>query len=149
MDYEKYNAIVAEHRDSLILIAIVILVFWLIGVLVIELYVRQKLGCRYFYIKRWKFSPTLVMLIPLIAVGVCLSIQIHQCNLDIRNESYDTYIGEVEHSASSVKIKDHFSVFVGKGFEMIPAGKHEGTCIYSHHAHVIVYWEESSGSAKP
>lgn len=144
MEYEKYNAIVLEHRNSLILIGVLVFTMCVVGMLVIEFYVRRELGCKYFYIKQWKFSPTFIMFIPLIVVIICFSIQIHKCNLDIRNELYDTYIGEVEYSSSSVKIKDNFSVFVGKGFEIIPKGKHIGKCVYSHNAHVIVYWEESA-----
>ena len=144
MEYEKYNAIVLEHRNSLILIGVLVIAFCIIGALVIEFYVRRKLGCRYFNIKKWRFSPTAIMLLLLIAAILCFSIQIHKCDLDVSNESYDVYIGEVEYSSSSVKIKDKFSVFVGKYFEIIPRGKHTGKCIYSHNAHVIVYWEELS-----
>lgn len=142
MEYEKYKEIVLEHRNSLIFIGILILAMCVIGILVIEFYVRRKLGCRYFHMKQWKFSPTSIMIIPLLATILVFSVQIHKCNLDIDNNLYDTYIGEVEYSSSSVKLKDEFSVYVGKGFELIPKGKHIGKCIYSHNAKVIVYWEE-------
>lgn len=142
MEYEKYNEIVLEHRNSLALIGGLVLAFCIIGILVIEFYVRRNLGCRYFHFKQWKIAPTLFMLIPLIATILYFSTQIYKCNLDIKNHSYDVYKGEIEYSSSSVKLKDKFSVFVGKGFELIPRGKHIGKCIYSHNAKVIVYWEE-------
>ncbi len=144
MEYDKFDKIVLEHRNSLVIIGMLILVMCIIGILVIEFYVRGKLGCRYFKIGRWKFSPTYIMLIPVLIAVLYFSIQIHQCNLDVNNHLYDTYVGEVEYSSSSVKIKDKFSVFMGKGFELIPQGKHYGRCIYSHNAKVIVSWEDLS-----
>ena len=144
VEYEKYKALVLDHRNSLILIGVLVFAICIIGIFVVEFYVRRKLGCRYFHIRHRKISPTLIMLIPLTAIILVFSIQIHQCNLDIDNNLYKTYIGEVEYSSSSVKLKDEFSVYVGKGFELIPKGKHRGKCIYSQNAKVIVYWEELS-----
>ena len=142
MDYNSFNQLVLDHRNSMIFIGILVLVFVLIGMFIVEFYVRRKLDCPYFEIGILKISPTLVMLIPLIFVLIYFPNKIQQCNYDIHNSSYETYIGEVEYSESSVKlIDDNISIFVGKGHEIVPSGKHYGKIIYSSKARVIVSYE--------
>ena len=68
MDYNRFNQIVVEHRNSMILIGIISLVFVLAALLVVEFYVRRNLDCPYFTIGKLRFSPTLLMLIPLIFI---------------------------------------------------------------------------------
>lgn len=141
MDYNHFNEIVIEHRDSMILIGIVALVFVLAALLVVEFYVRRELDCPYFTIGKLKFSPTLLMLIPLIFILVFFSIQIYQCNYDVTHTSYETYTGAVEYSESSIKLIDeNTTIFVGKGHEIVPRGSSYGTVVYSTKSHVVVFY---------
>ena len=85
------------------------------------------------------------MIIPLIVIVIWFSVEIHKCDVDLKQESYTEYIGRIEYSSSAVTFKDeNWYVFVGKGFERIPIGEHYGRCIYSSNSKVIVYWEELS-----
>lgn len=141
MDYNSFNQLVLDHRNSMIFIGILVLVFVLIGMFIVEFYVRRKLDCPYFEIGILKISPTLVMLIPLIFVLIYFPNKIQQCNYDIHNSSYETYIGEVEYSESSIKlIDDDVTIFVGKGHEIVPQGNSYGTVIYSTKSHVVVFY---------
>lgn len=142
MEYEFYNQLVVEHRNSMILIGILVFVFVVIGFFVVEFYVRKKLDCPYFNIGKLKFSPTLLMLIPLIFVLIYFPTKVYQCNYDINNFAYETYVGDLEYSESSVKLRDiNVTVFVGKGHEIIPKGSGYGMVVYSQEAHVVVYYE--------
>ena len=145
MDYRQFNSIVIEHRDSIIIIGIIILICIIICTLFIEFYVRYKLDCPYFEIGKFKFSPTLLMLIPFILVITYFPIRVSLCNYDVNNLSYETYIGEVEYSESSIKLIDaNISIFVGKGHEIVPQGNHYGMVIYSTKSHVVVLYEPRS-----
>lgn len=142
MEYELFSKTVIQHRNSMILIGILVLVFVIVGTLIVEFYVRRELDCPYFKIKNIRFSPTLLMALPIIFTLIYFPIEIYKCNYDIQYSSYEEYIGEVEYSSSSVKLKNcNLSVFVGKGHEIIPLGKHYGKVIYSTKANVIVYYE--------
>ena len=141
MDYNRFNQIVIEHRNSMISIGIVSLVFVLAALLVVEFYVRRNLECPYFTIGKLRFSPTLLMLIPLIFILIFFPIQIYQCNYDVTYTSYETYNGPVEYSESSIKlIDDDVTIFVGKGHEIVPQGNSYGTVIYSTKSHVVVFY---------
>ena len=142
MDYEIFNQTVIEHKNMLILIGILVLLFTIVGVLVIEFYVRRFLDCQFFEIGKLKFSPTLLMIIPVAFVLLFFPIKIFECNKDIKETAYVEYIGQIEYSESSVKlIDDALSIFVGKGYEKIPKGTSNGKVIYSKRAKVIVYYE--------
>lgn len=142
MDYNHFNQIVIEHRNSMILIGIVSLVFVITALLVVEFYVRRELDCSYFSIGKIKFSPTLLMLIPLIFVFIFFPIQIYQCNYDVAHSSYETYTGSVKYSESSVKLIDEdISIFVGKGHEIVPEGESYGMVVYSTKSHVVVFYK--------
>lgn len=143
MNYQLFNKTVTEHRNSLILIGVIVFIFAIIGVFVVEFYVRRELDCKYFEIKNFKIAPTILMVIPIIAILVYFPVKIVQCNRDVKNLAYEEYIGEVEYSSSSVKFHDaDFSVFVGKGHEIVPAGKHYGKVVFSRESRVIVYYEQ-------
>lgn len=143
MEYELFNQYIVAHRNSIIIIGVLILIFAIIGVLVVELYVRRELGCMFFKVKNCKISPTLLMIVPIIMIFIYFPLEIYKCNYDIQNCSYEEYIGEVEYSSSSVKFNNpKWSVFVGKGHEIVPAGKHYGKVVYSTKAKVIVSYEE-------
>lgn len=145
MKYEEFNRIVTEHRNSIIIIGIIVLVMCLVAIIIVEFYVRRHLDCKFFTIRSIKFSPTLLMIIPLIAIVIYFPIEINKCNVDLNQELYTEYVGQIEYSSSSVKFKDeNFTVFVGKGFELIPRGENYGRCIYSSNSKVIVYWEKLS-----
>lgn len=145
MEYDRFNQLVAEHRNSMVFIGVSILVFVAIGFLVVEFYVRRELDCPFFNIGKLRFSPTLLMGIPLIFVLIYFPIKVHQCNYDINNLNYETYVGEVEYSESSVKLMDNgISIFVGKGHGIIPQGNGYGKLIYSQKSHVVVYYEPIS-----
>ena len=147
MDYNRFNQIVIEHRNSMILIGIVSLVFVLAALLVVEFYVRRNLGCPYFAIGKFRFSPTLLMVIPLIFILVFLPVQIYQCNYDVTHTSYETYTGSVEYSESSIKLIDEdITIFVGKGHEIVPQGNSYGTIIYSTKSHVVVFYSSDDQS---
>ena len=142
MDYESFNQIIVAHRNSIIFIGISVLIFVIIGIVAVEIYVRGNLNFQYIKFNKLKFSPTLLMLIPLILVIVYFPIKIYQCNYDIDNLSYESYVGEVEYSESSVKlVDDKLSVFVGKYHEIVPRGITYGLVIYSEKSHVIVFYE--------
>ena len=129
----------------MMLIGIVSLVFVLIALLVVEFYVRRELDCPYFAIGKIKFSPTLLMLIPLIFVLVFFPIRIYQCNYDVAHTSYATYTGPIEYSESSVKLRDEdITIFVGKGHEIVPNGESYGTVVYSTKSHVIVFYKSDN-----
>lgn len=147
MDYNRFNQIVIEHRNSMILIGIVSLVFVLAALLVVEFYVRRNLDCPYFAIGKFRFSPTLLMVIPLIFILVFFSVQIYQCNYDVTHTSYETYNGSVEYSESSIKLIDEdITIFVGKGHEIVPQGNSYGTVIYSTKSHVVVFYSSDDQS---
>lgn len=142
MDYESFNQIIVAHRNSIIFIGISVFIFVIIGIVAVEIYVRGNLNFQYIKFNKLKFSPTLLMLIPLILVIVYFPIKIYQCNYDIDNLSYESYVGEVEYSESSVKlVDDKLSVFVGKYHEIVPRGITYGLVIYSEKSHVIVFYE--------
>lgn len=142
MEYDHFNRIVSEHKNSMILIGILVLLFVIIGLLVIEFYVRRKLDCPYFTIGKIRFSPTLLMLIPLFFVIVYFPVKISQCNYDINNSAYESYTGIVEYSESSIKLTDEdITIFVGKGHEIVPQGINYGTVLYSQKARVVVFYQ--------
>ena len=142
MEYSRFNQLVVEHRNSMILIGAVVLACVVVGLLVVEFYVRRKLDCPYINIGKLKFSPTWLMLIPLLLTLIYFPMKVCQCNHDINNSAYETYVGNVEYSESSVKLVDEsISFFVGKGHEIVPPGKGYGKVIYSRKSRVIVYYE--------
>lgn len=142
MDSCQFNNIVLEHRNSMLVIGCVILVVGIVAVLVVELYVRGVLECKYLQFQRYKVSPTLLMLIPIAAVLIYFSIVVINCNADIANNSYVTYIGVCEYESESVElVGEKVTIYVGKGHEIVPRGTNYGKCIYSKHSKVIVYWE--------
>ena len=148
MDYSSFSQIVVNHRNSIILIGILVLLFIIVGLFVVELYVRRKLECPYFSLGKLKFSPTLLMLIPLIFAFVFFPVKIYQCNYDLKHNAYETYVGFVEYSESSVKLTDkNTSIFVGKGHEIVPDGKNYGKVVYSTKSHVIVFFESGNKSS--
>lgn len=141
MDYELFNQTVIEHKNMLILFAILTLIFIIFGALVIEFYVRRSLDCQFFKIGKLKFSPTLLMIIPIVFVVLLYSIKIYQCNKDIKEAAYLEYVGTIEYSGPSVKLTDNdLSIFVGKGYEKVPRGISIGKVIYSKRSKVIVYY---------
>ena len=147
MDYNRFNQIVVEHRNSMILIGIISLVFVLVALLVVEFYVRRKLDCPYFTIGKLRFSPTLLMLIPLIFILIFFPVKIYQCNYDVTYASYETYTGTVEYSESSIKLIDEgITIFVGKGHEIIPQGNSHGTVVYSTKSKVVVFYVSDNRS---
>ena len=142
MDYDVFNQLVNQHKNSMILIGILVLIFVIIGFFVVEFYVRQALECQYFEFGKMKISPTLLMIIPLMFVVIYFPIKVYECDYDINNMSYEIYVGEVEYSESSVKLRDEgISIFVGKGHEICPRGINYGKVVYSSKSHVIVYFE--------
>lgn len=142
MDFELFNKNVIEHRNSLILIGLLVLIFAIIGAIVVEVYVRKASDCEYFEIGKFKFSPTILMLALICAIITVFSIKIVQCNLDINGNLYEEYIGKVDYSSSTVKFCDTgFSVFVGKGHEIIPPGISYGKVVISKYANVIVQYK--------
>ena len=86
MDYELFNKSVIEYRNTMFLIGVLVLFFVIIGVLVVELFVRGTLDCRFFEIGKIKFSPTLLMIIPVISVLIFFSI----CRILWTGSYYDT-----------------------------------------------------------
>ena len=143
MNYELFNQTVIEYRNTLILIGVLVLLFTIIGVLVIELYVRRSLECQFFEIGKLKFPPTLLMIIPIIFILIFFPTKIQQCNKDIEETAYVEYVGRVKYSESSVKLTDvDLSFFVGKGHEKVPQGTNDGKVIYSKRSKVIVYYEQ-------
>lgn len=143
MDYELFNKTVIEHRNTMILIGIVVLLFAIIGALVIEFYVRRTLDCRFFEIGRFKFSPTLLMIIPIIFILIFFPTKLYQCNMDVEETTYMEYVGQIKYLESSVKlIDDDLSFFVGKGQEKVPKGTSYGRVIYAKRSKVIVYYEQ-------
>ena len=146
MNLGAFNQIVTEHRNSLIVIGGVILAFCIVGIIIVEIYVRGKMDLKYIKIKRIKFSPSLLLLIPALVTIIYFSSEVIKCNNDVRKEAYDTYVGRIEYSSSSVKLLDEdISIFVGKNNEKVPYGEHYGKCIISHDSRVIVFWEELNG----
>lgn len=144
MNYDLFNQTVIEHRNTLILIGVLVLLFTIIGTLVIEFYVRRSLDCQFFEIGKLKLSPTLLMVIPIIFILLFFPIKMYHCNKDIEEMTYVEYVGQVKYSASSVKLTDAgLSFFVGKGYEKIPQGLSDGKVIYSKRSKVIVYYEQS------
>ena len=142
MNYQNFNKVVFEHRNSLILIGALIILFAIVGIVTVEVYVRKILNCKSFEIFNFKFSPTLLIIIPIIISLLYFSVRILQCNKDLKNESYVEYVGTVEYSSPSVKFIDsNMTVYVGKGHEIIPKGKHYGKVIYSKESKVIVFFE--------
>ena len=132
-----------EERDSIFLSGIIILICVIIGTLFVEFYVRSKLDCPYFTIGKFEFSPTLLMLIPFILTITVVSVKLHQCNYDVNNSSYETYIGDVEYSETNIRLIDaDISIFVGKYSDIVPRGKSYGKVIYSTKSHVIVLYEQ-------
>lgn len=143
MNYELFNQTVIEHRNTLILIGVLVLLFAIIGTLVIEFYVRRSLGCQFFEIGKLKFSPTLLMIIPIIFILIFFPIKIYQCNKDIEEMAYVEYVGQVKYSESSVKlIEEDLSFFVGKGQDKVPKGTSYGRVIYAKRSKVIVCYEQ-------
>lgn len=143
MDYEFFNKTVIEHRNALILIGVLVLLFTIVGTLVIEFYVRKSLDCQFFEIGKFKFSPTLLMIIPIVFILIFFPTKIYQCNKDVEETAYVEYVGQVKYSESSVKlIGEDLSFFVGKGHEKVPKGTNDGKVIYSKRSKVIVYYEQ-------
>ena len=125
----QFNNIVLEHRNSMLAIGCVILVVGIVAVLFVEFYVRGALGCKYFQFRRYKISPTLLMLIPIAAVLIYSSIVVINCNADIANNSYATYIGVCEYESESVElVGEKVTIYVGKGHEIVPRGTNYGKC---------------------
>ena len=142
MNYEHFNRIVIEHRNTLVLIGILVLLFALLGVLAVEFYVKKELNCKCFKLGKIRISPTSLMLIPILVILIIFPMKIIKCNLDIKETSYEEYVGKIEYSSSSVKFHNaDFSVFVGKGHEVVPPGTHKGKVIISQRSKVIVYYE--------
>ena len=142
MDYKLFNQAVIEHRNNLILIGVLVLIFIIIGILVVEFYVRRILDCRFFKIGKHRFSPTVLMSIPVVFVLLYFPIEISKCNADIKEMAYVEYIGQVKYSESSVKLLDDgLSFFVGKGHEKIPKGINYGKVVYSKRSKVIVCYK--------
>lgn len=143
MNYDLFNQTVVEHKNTLILIGILVLLFTIIGTLVIEFYVRRSLDCQFFEIGMLKFSPTLLMVIPIVFILIFFPTKIYQCCKDIEEMAYVEYVGQVKYSESSVKLTDaDLSFFVGKGHEKVPRGTSDGKVIYSKRSKVIVYYEQ-------
>ena len=143
MNYELFNQTVIEHRNTLILIGVLVLLFVIIGTFVIEFYVRRSLDCQFFEIGKLKFSPTLLMVIPVIFILIFFPTKIYQCNKDIEEMAYVEYVGEVKYSESSVKlIGEDLSFLVGKGHEKVPQGTSDGKVVYSKRSKVIVFYEQ-------
>ena len=143
MDYGLFNQTVIEHKNTLILIGVLVLLFTIIGTLVIEFYVRRSLNCQFFEIGKIKFSPTLLMIIPIVLILIFFPTKLYQCNKDVEETAYVEYVGQVKHSESSVRlIDDDLSFFVGKGHEKVPKGTNYGKVIYSKRSKVIVYYEQ-------
>lgn len=142
MFINDFNEIVLQSKNSVIAIGAVIIIVGIIAVLAVEIYVRQKLKCRYFHFGKIKLSPTLLMCIPLIISITTIGIQINKYNLDIANASYETYIGYCTYKSESVRLQEKkLSIYVGKGHMRVPHGTNYGKCIYSKRSKVIVYWE--------
>ena len=142
MFINDFNEIVLQRKDSIIAIGVVIIIVGIIAILAVEIYVRQKLKCRYFHFGKIKLSPTLVMCIPLIIAMITIGIQINKYNLDIANASYETYIGYCTYESNAVRLHERkLSIVVGKGCTRVPRGTNYGKCIYSKRSRVIVYWE--------
>lgn len=149
MDYELFNQAVIEYKNSLISMGVVTLVVVLIGTLAIEFYVRGSLGCRFFEIGKLKISPTLLVLIPIALILIIYSIKIYECDVDVREQAYVEYIGQVKYSESSVKlIEDKISIYVGKWSEKVPEGTSYGKVIYSKRSKVIVFYKSLERSNK-
>lgn len=145
MEYNRFNQLVVAHRNSMILIGVLVLLFIIIGSFVVKLFFGKELSC--LKIGKIKISPIFFMLIPLILAIVFFSVEVYKCNYDIDNLSYETYIGEVEYSESSVKLIDiNVSIFVGKWHEICPRGNSYGMVIYSTKSHVIVFYQEQKTS---
>ncbi len=143
MDIHQYNAIVLEYRNSMIVIGCISLIISLIALLVVEIYVRGKLGCRFLNLGKIKISPTLLLLIPILAMVLYYSLVISWCNTDISEGSYVTYVGVCIYESETVTLEDiNLRIYVGNGHEIVPDGQHYGKCIYSKRPKVIVFWEQ-------
>ncbi len=126
----------------MILIGCVSLMISLIAFLVVEIYVRGVLGCRFFYLGKIKISPTLLLLVPVLAMVLYFSLVISWCNTDISEGSYVTYIGMCTYESETVILEDiDLHIYVGNGHEAIPDGQHYGKCVYSKRSKVIIFWE--------
>lgn len=142
MDISQYNAIVLEYRNSMILIGCISLGICLIALLVVEIFVRGSLGCQYLNLGKIKISPTLLLLIPVLAIVVYFSLVVSWCNTDISTGSYVTYVGMCVYESETVILEDHdLRIYVGNGHEIIPDGQNYGKCVYSKYSKVIVFWE--------
>lgn len=142
MDLEQFNQIVLEYRNSMIVIGCIIFFVCIVAMFVIEFYVRGTLECKYFQLKKFKISPTSLMLIPMIVVLVYFSVVTTNCNRDIATNAYETYTGICTYKSECVYLTDaQISIYVGKGHEIVPPGDNYGKCIYAKHSKVIVHWE--------
>ena len=141
MNYDLFNQIVSNHKNSLLIMGIITLICAIVAVLIVEIYVRGSLGIRYFNLFKIKFSPTLLLLPVIALILIIYSIKIYQCNSDMINQSYEEYVGNIEYTASSVKFDNGLNVFVGKGNDIVPYGRHYGRVILSSKAKVIVSFE--------
>lgn len=64
MEYNRFNQLVVAHRNSMILIGVLVLLFIIIGSFVVKLFFGKELSC--LKIGKIKISPIFFMLIPLI-----------------------------------------------------------------------------------
>lgn len=141
MDIDQYNKIVLEYRDSMVLIGCISLALCLATMLILTL-VCKRIGLTYIKIAKLKVSPSLLLLVPLFAMIIYFSSVVVQCNLDIFESSFVTYVGICKYESETVILEEeNLRIYVGNGHELVPSGRNYGKCVYSKHAKVIVFWE--------
>lgn len=143
MNFENFNSIVIEHRNSMIIMGCIVFALLLVGAFFVEFYVREKLNLKYFQLGKIRISPTWFVII-LIVINIIYSlIVIKNCNEDITSGSYEIYIGNCSYKERTVTLQGlNLKIRVSGGHDIVPHGDSYGKCIYAKHSKVIVYWEE-------
>ena len=143
MNFENFNSIVIEHRNSMIIIGCIVFSLLLAGALFVEFYVRERLDFKYLPLGKFRISPTWFVIV-LIAINIIYSlIAVKNCNEDIASGSYETYIGNCSYKERTVTLQElNLKVRVSGGHDIVPHGDSYGKCIYAKDSKVIVYWEE-------
>ena len=81
-------------------------------------------------------------MIPFLALLFYNSCVVVNCNRDIAQGTYETYIGICSYKSETVDLVDAgMKLYVGNGHEIVPSGISYGKCTYSKYSKVIVGWE--------
>ena len=137
MNFEDFNSVVLEHRNSIILIACLIVGVGLLAMFFLAAYVGG-----YFKIGKIRFPSALLLLIPILFAIICSSIEVINCNKDIMHSAYEVYVGNCIYESETVTLEElDLKIHVGLHHTIVPYGDNYGKCIYSKYSKVIVYWE--------